>query len=151
MIKLLRTNSQNADFQTLILSLDQDLRDRNGEVQQAYDEYNKVENLDTVVIAYSDNVPAGCGCFKALEENGVTELKRMFVSADYRGKGISKAILTELENWSKDLGNSSMVLETGTRQIEAQQLYQRAGYELIPNYAQYADMEDSICMKKMIK
>lgn len=42
------------------------------------------------------------------------------------------------------------VLETGKRQADAVQLYERRGYKLIPNYGQYTGVENSVCFEKEI-
>jgi len=100
-----------------------------------------------VVIAYYNEKPIGCGCFKAFDDGSV-EIKRMYVSNEQRGKGIGAAILAELEKWAAELKMSSIVLETGNNQPEAVHLYGKMGYSVIPNYGQYSGMETSICMKK---
>jgi hypothetical protein len=56
--KLLRVNSDNKDFQGLIKMLDGELNARYGIIQAQYDQYNKTEDLDMVVIGYLDNIPA---------------------------------------------------------------------------------------------
>jgi hypothetical protein len=40
------------------------------------------------------------------------------------------------------------ILETGTKQIEAQNLYKKLGYTIIPNYGPYVNYTDSLCMQK---
>ena len=72
----------------------------------------------------------------------------MFVHLDYRGKGISKTVLNELEKWAQDNGFKKAILETGTKQFEAIGLYQKSGYKKIDNYGQYAGIETSVCMLK---
>ena len=67
-----------------------------------------------------------------------------------RGKGIASRILNELENWASELRYDKCILETGKRQPEAISLYQRNGYKLIPNYGQYAGVENSVCFEKQI-
>jgi GNAT superfamily N-acetyltransferase len=74
----------------------------------------------------------------------------MFVRAENRGQRIAAQILTELETWARELNFEDCVLETGFKQPEAIALYKRSGYEVIPNYGQYADVRNSICMKKKI-
>ncbi|MEO6589269.1 MAG: GNAT family N-acetyltransferase, partial [Pyrinomonadaceae bacterium] len=59
-------------------------------------------------------------------------------------------ILAELENWAKELNFSECILETGLKQPEAIRLYQKSGYETILNYGQYAGVENSVCMKKVL-
>jgi putative acetyltransferase len=146
-MKLTRTNSNNPDFKKLVSDLDEDLRSRYAELQNTYDRYNKVPDLQTVVIAYEHDIPVGCGCFKAFTENAA-EIKRMFVTPLKRGTGIASFILKELENWAKELGYTEVVLETGNKQHEAIRFYQREGYTVTGNYGQYIGMETSICMKR---
>jgi len=148
-IKLKRTDSSNADFRLLIKELDADLRERNGDVMDVYDGHNVIEQIETVVIAYIDDRPAGCGCFKHYNDDSV-EIKRMYVRPDSRGKGISRRILNELEAWAKSLGFVYVVLETGSKQQEALGLYKRAGYTNIPSYPPYIGLPDSICFKKSL-
>lgn len=144
-----RTTSLNADFINLIARLDKDLLYRYDSAQKNYDEHNKIELIDTVLIIYDNERPIGCGCFKRFD-NDSAEIKRMFIESDYRGKGISKIILKELENWANGLGYSKLVLETGIKQPEAIGLYQNYGFKRIDNYGQYADMPNSVCFEKIL-
>lgn len=147
MIEISRTNSNNKDFKFLTSLLDDELRGRYGEIQNYYDNYNIIEANDNVVVVYLDKTPAACGCFKEFEPE-TAEIKRMFVQRDYRGKGISKIVLNELEKWAQKSGYKKAVLETGTKQIEAVGLYQKSGYKIIDNYGQYTGVETSVCMLK---
>lgn len=72
----------------------------------------------------------------------------MFVSPEFRGKGIAYEILKELESWATEISYSEYILETGKKMLEAIKLYERAGYSRIPNYGQYENIESSVCMKK---
>lgn len=40
------------------------------------------------------------------------------------------------------------ILETGKKQPEAIGLHQKNGYKIIPNYGQYAEIENSLCFEK---
>ena len=142
-----RADSNNKDFYGLVAKLDEDLTRRYGTEQLEYDRYNKIKDIDTIVLAYINDEPVGCGCFKTFDNNSV-EVKRMFVETTLQGKGIGKAILKELEKWAAEIGYHSMVLETGTRQPEAIHLYQKLGYRIIPNFNPYIGNELSVCMKK---
>ncbi len=143
-----RTDSSDKDFHILVDKLNNDLLDRYGELQVFYNQFNKIDNIPNVVIAYIENEPVGCGCFKRFDDSSV-EVKRMFVAREQRGKNIGTAILNELEKWAKELGNDSVVLEMGNQQPEAAILYKKQGFTIIPNYGQYIGMEEtSICMKK---
>jgi putative acetyltransferase len=76
------------------------------------------------------------------------EVKRMYVLPGKRGRGIAFTILSQLEDWSKELGTTTLVLETGKKQREAIALYKKSGYNIIPSYGKYKNMENSICFKK---
>ena len=148
---LKRTHNGEKDFQCLVEKLNKYLLQQYGELQVFYNQFNKIDNIPNVVIAYVDEKPAGCGCFKRFTESSV-EVKRMFVVEEYRGNGIGAAILDELEKWAAELGNKTVVLEMGNKQPEAAVLYKKQGFTVIPNYGQYIGMEEtSICMKKELR
>ena len=149
MIKIIRTDSGNTDFSSLVILLDQDLQVRDGAEHSFYAQFNKIDKINHVVVAYKNQEAVGCGAFKAFSAEE-TEIKRMFVKPEYRGQGIARNILTALETWAKELHFSACILETGKKQPEAISLYQKAGYSLIPNYGQYENVENSVCMKKNI-
>lgn len=149
MTNLVRTNSDNSDFRELVALLDADLAIRDGDEHSFYAQFNKVDKIRHVVVAYEDDEAVGCGAVKEYAE-GVAEIKRMFVRPENRGRGIAGQILTELETWAKELNYSEFILETGIKQPEAIRLYQKGGYEKIPSYGQYLNVENSVCMKKSI-
>lgn len=144
---LKRTNNNDPDFKSLVVLLDHDLDKINGDLMLVYSEHNLLDFIETVVVAYIDGVPAGCGCFKNFDGNTV-EVKRMFVTENQRCKGIASAILKELELWAKEIGYTYIILETGKKHLEAIRLYERFGYVVTGNYEPYTDMEESVCMKK---
>jgi GNAT superfamily N-acetyltransferase len=72
----------------------------------------------------------------------------MFVRPGFRGQGIAGSILRELEAWARELELESLILETGKAQPEAIRLYTKSGYEIIPNYGQYENVANSVCMQK---
>lgn len=147
MISLKRTTCDNGDFDYLVQQLDKDLWARYPAEQHIYNGFNKITGIDTVVIAYHEGVPVGCGCFKPFGAGGV-EIKRMFVQPLLRGKGVAFSILEELERWAAELGYAYTVLETGTGQPEAISLYKKSGYRLIENYPPYIGMPSSVCFRK---
>ena len=149
MAKLIRTDSSDTDFQELVKLLDADLRIRDGEDHAFYSQFNKIDSLKHALVAYINNKPVACGAFKPFTDSSV-EIKRMFVHHDYRGQGIAQEVLTELEKWAAELGITNCVLETGQKQPEAIQLYLKSGYVRIPNYGQYANVENSVCMQKLL-
>lgn len=144
-----RTTFDNADFKTLVALLDKDLSIRDGEEHAFYAQFNKVQNIQHVIVCYRDDKPIGCGAFREYAHQKV-EIKRMFVLPAYRGHGIAFNILKELELWALELSNTACVLETGKKQPEAISLYKKAGYDFIESYGQYKNVENSVCMMKSI-
>lgn len=148
--ELLRTTSEHTDFRKMVNALDADLMIRNGETQNLYHQYNKIDHINHAVVVYAENKPIGCGCFKRFD-NETVEMKRMFILPVMRGRQLAAALLQELEKWALEEGFNKAVLETGIRQVEAIRLYSVAGYSLTENYGQYIGMEDSICYRKELK
>lgn len=148
-IKLIRTDSENPDFRELVVFLDQELHERDGEEHLFYAQFNKLDRIHHVVVAYQNDKPSGCGAIKEYTKD-VAEIKRMFVQPEARRQGIAGTVLSELEQWAKELGFSSCILETGKKQPEAISLYQKMGYRTIPNYGQYSGVENSVCKEKQL-
>ena len=77
--------------------------------------------------------PIGCGGLKRLAE-GTCEIKRMYLAPTARGHGLSRLILSALEDRARELGYRVARLDTGDRQPSARRLYEGAGYRRIPDY-----------------
>ena len=149
-ITLTRTTSSNPDFQKLVRMLDAELKEYNGEDNTFYAQFNMIEKLHNVVVAYIDEKPVGCGAFKEYSP-GTAEVKRMYVNNDTRGKGIGKKILDEIESWAEELNYKNVIMETGKFLTSAVTLYSNSGYEIIPNYEPYTKAERSVCFRKKIR
>lgn len=148
-MQIIRTNSDHPDFRTLVTLLDQDLAVRDGEDHAFYQQFNQVDKIKHVVLAFQENQAVGCGAIRAYA-TGVMEVKRMFVLPEYRGKGVAGAVLSALETWASELGYTRCILETGHMQPEAIRLYLKSGYAIMLNYGQYEGIENSICMEKVL-
>ena len=146
MIKIVKTNSQNLEFKILVQLLNSDLATRDGEAHPL-SQFNTITNLNHVILAYKEGKAVGCGAISKYDSNSM-EIKRMFVSPEVRGQRIGEKILSELENWSRELGSTRCILFTGSRQPEANKLYQRNGYSQIQNYGKLIDIPDSLCFSK---
>jgi len=147
MITLIRTNSDDKDFIFLVRLLDEELAIVDGDENVFYSQFNKIDSIKYVVMAYENGVAMGCGAIKEYAQ-GIMELKRMFVLPDGRNKGLASKVLRELEIWAEELGSVKCILETGKRQVEAVSLYRKNRYSPIPNYGQYAGVENSLCFEK---
>ena len=95
-------------------------------------------------------VPVGCGGFARVEE-GLGELRTMFVDPAWRRQGIGRALLRELEERAWASGYGTARLHTGLRQPEAIALYRSVGYRDIPRYPPHVDDELAVCMAKELR
>jgi putative acetyltransferase len=150
MLRFTRTNSVNEDFIRLVQLLDADLAERDGSDHAFYAQFNKIALIQHALVAYENDEPVGCGAFKKFD-TASAEIKRMYVLPVHRNKGIAAALLQQLEQWAKEEGYQSTVLETGMKQPEAIHLYEKSGYSRITNYGQYAGVYNSVCMKKELQ
>ena len=150
MLTLSRTHSGNQDFVSLVKLLDADLAVKDGEDHAFYSQYNKLDQIKYVIVAYTGTLAVGCGAIKQFTSDTV-EIKRMFVLPEKRGQGIAQSVLQELELWAGELGFEKCILETGKRQPDAIALYKKSGYHQIANYGQYAGVEYSVCFGKKIQ
>jgi len=149
MQKIIRTNAENEDFRKLVAQLDHYLAIIDGNEHDFYHQYNKIENLNQVIVIYENDVAVSCGAIKEIEADSV-EVKRMFTHPDHRGKGLARQVLSELEKWAAELGYKKCVLETGKRMQDAIALYSNNNYQVIPNYGQYIGIENSVCFQKVL-
>ena len=150
MMKIIRTDSNNQDFGQLVKYLDADLTERDGTSHSFYAQFNKIDKIKYVVVAYENDKPVGCGAIKEYAPSTM-EIKRMYTSPECRGKGIATKVLAELEIWATELSYKKCILETGKKQPEAIGLYKKNGYKVIQNYGQYVGIENSLCFEKKIK
>jgi GNAT superfamily N-acetyltransferase len=150
-MRFVYTNGENADFAALCEKLDVFLDEAAGgaEKRTQYVQYNLRDKIHDVVVMYDGDIPIGCAAFKQYDSS-TAEIKRVFITESYRGKGYSKTLLAVLEEKAKNKGFTKLILETGEVLTAAKGLYRSIGYKIIPNYGQYADMPTSICMEKII-
>ena len=94
-------------------------------------------------------MPVGSASFKKYDDE-CAEVKRVFVKQEYRGRGISNILMKMLEERAREKGFKYFILESGEPLVSAMALYRKSGYKVIPNYGQYVDMEESVCMKKKL-
>ncbi|MDE5580100.1 MAG: GNAT family N-acetyltransferase [Treponemataceae bacterium] len=148
-MQFIYTNGENPDFIELCRGLDDFLNELVGgeENRAEYVPYNRLSDIHDAIIAYDGEIPVGCAAFKKYDDE-FAEVKRVFIKQEFRGKGISRELMKRLENAAKEQGFRCLILESGEPLVAAMSLYRKIGYEVIPNYGQYKDMPDSVCMKK---
>ena len=81
----------------------------------------------------SDEIAVGCGGLKRINDT-TGEIKRMWVHPDWRGLGLGRRLLAELEAAAERMGYARVVLDTNETLTEAIALYDRAGYYSIERY-----------------
>jgi DNA-binding MarR family transcriptional regulator/GNAT superfamily N-acetyltransferase len=85
------------------------------------------------VIAREDQAPVGCGALKALDD-GVGEIKRVWVSSAVRGLGVASRIMDSLEEAAGAMGFTTLRLDTNKALTEAHAMYRNRGYVEIEPY-----------------
>ncbi len=149
MLNLIRTDSKNADFLKLIKELDETLKLTDGDDHAFYNQFNSLDRIKNVIVAYESGIAVGCGAFRKYGPKSV-EIKRMYTRPLYRKRGYASLILEALENWGLELGYTKCILETGIFQPPAIALYKRRNYDIIPNYGQYSGVGGSMCFIKYL-
>ncbi len=110
------------------------------------------------LVAYDGDVPVAMGGWRLHVEarsgrvpgERAAEIKRMYVVAGARGRGLARRVLAELERTAAAAGCDLMVLETGQAQPEAIALYRSAGYTDIPPFGHYTDSDQSVHLAKAL-
>ncbi|MBU7598470.1 GNAT family N-acetyltransferase [Streptomyces sp. P38-E01] len=111
------------------------------------------------LLALDDGLPVATGAWRSCEsadeeeyEDGDAEIKRMYVIPAARGRGLARRILAMLEDDARAAGRRRMVLETGTAQPEAIELYRSSAYVPAPRkFGVYRFEEDSRCYVKDLR
>ena len=86
---------------------------------------------------YEGKIAGGVGLRKL--EEGICEMKRLYVYDDFQGKGIGKLLCNEIISISKSLGYSKMRLDTVSKLKSANKLYDKIGFKEIPKYRKNPD------------
>jgi putative acetyltransferase len=102
------------------------------------------------VVAWFNDEAVGCGALRPMDDDTIAEVKRMYVRPAARGNGISRKILSKLEELAVEYNYAVLQLETGNLQIEAIALYDSSGYTRIDCYEPYVDNPHSICYEKRL-
>ncbi len=85
------------------------------------------------MLALTDTLIAGSVGLRCLEE-GVCEVRRLFVRPQARGHGVGRALMATLIDEARTAGYSAIRLETLEAMREAQMLYHSLGFVQIAPY-----------------
>jgi GNAT superfamily N-acetyltransferase len=150
-------NVENADVHSdearrLIARLSRELAARYGDEDDGSGDFRPEDVLvarSGFVIARVGGEAVACGAYRPLAE-GVAEIKRMYVEPAFRGRGLGRLVLAELEARARRDGYALVRLDTGTEQPEAMKLYETAGYHRIPNYGHFKNDPRTVCFEKAL-
>ena len=110
------------------------------------------------VVGYLDGVPVAMGGWRRLGDRpglpspDCAEIKRMYVTPTARRRGLSHAVLVELETTARAAGVDWLVLETGQPQKSAIELYRSFGYTEVDGtpYGHYVNELDAVHLGKSL-
>jgi ribosomal protein S18 acetylase RimI-like enzyme len=97
----------------------------------ALDDYSPPAGVFLVAQILGEAV--GCGALRVFSP-GIGEIKRMWVSRQFRGRGVARALLTALERAARERNLRAVRLDTHSSLAEALQLYRTSGYREIPRF-----------------
>ena len=146
-MKIIRTNSENADFKKLADKLNIDQLSRSEKQHTLYDEKDLNIRNNYSLVLYVEDEPLGFGYLKANDDKSV-EIRYVYVHPNGRGKGYAIKILRELEVWAKEQGFTSAMLETHADQDDANIFYKRQGYLQPVMEGEDNSYDKTICMVK---
>jgi GrpB-like predicted nucleotidyltransferase (UPF0157 family)/GNAT superfamily N-acetyltransferase len=86
-----------------------------------------------LLLARGDGEPAGLGGIRFLDAEAA-EVKSMYVSPAFRGHGLARAILAELERIARERGCRRLRLDTSDYLTAAIALYRAAGFHEVSSY-----------------
>lgn len=86
-----------------------------------------------ILLARLNGIPVGCVMLRGLDE-GVCEMKRLFVSPQARGHRLGRRLCERLMDVAAERGYSIMRLDTGVHHHEAIQLYTNLGFHMRDAY-----------------
>lgn len=86
-----------------------------------------------IILAYHNGKAAGCVAVRKLDEH-ICEMKRLYVSPMFRGKGVGRYLVEAILKQARLLGYARMRLDTIPGMQSAQMLYESMGFSEIPAY-----------------
>jgi GNAT superfamily N-acetyltransferase len=111
------------------------------------------EQMVATVGAFDGERIVGHAALRPVEVDGedALEVKRVIVLPEYRGLGISKRLMAQLEIIASERGVRRLLLQTGDQQPEAVSLYETIGYEPIPRFGLYEPVPFFLCYAKVLE
>lgn len=86
-----------------------------------------VQKGGKVWVVEDSNYIVGFGCFR-LVDSKTAEIKRVRINSRYRGKGLGKAIIEQIENCCRNSDIEKILVDTDDRFEAAKSMYTNMGY-----------------------
>ncbi|WP_430966655.1 GNAT family N-acetyltransferase [Spongiimicrobium sp. 2-473A-2-J] len=129
------------------LGIDLTFQNFEDELQDIARQYSEPEG--SLVIAYSNKKqPIGCFGIRKLDE-GICELKRMYIHPEFRGQGIGNLLMKESIRAGNKLGYTKIRLDTLSTMRPAIGLYKSYGFYEIEPY-RYNPMEGAMYFERAL-
>ena len=104
--------------------------------------------VGALLLVLVDDKAAGCAALRKIEE-GICEMKRLYVRDAFRGLGIGKLLISTILGKAREQGYLFMRLDTLPSMKDAQRLYRKFGFYEIKPYV-YNPIEGTIFMEKKL-
>ena len=146
----------DADVARLVAEVQQEYVQRYGGPDSAAVDPREFEPPEGLfLVGLLAGVPVATGGWRRLDAPGYdpasdAEIKRMYVSARARRRGLARLMLAELERSAALAGLERLVLNTGPQQPEAVALYTGAGYDVVPGFGYYVRYPDALFYGKKL-
>jgi GNAT superfamily N-acetyltransferase len=101
------------------------------------------------LVGLLDGMPVATGGWRRMSATRA-EIKRMYVMAHARRRGLARVMLAELERSAATAGITDLLLNTGPAQPEAIALYEQTGYAPVAGFGHYAEHPTALFFGKAL-
>ena len=100
--------------------------------------------------SHTDDI-VGCVALVPLDTTDSAEVKGLFVDPNERGRGVGRALMVALEATAIEAGYATLLLETGSDEIEALALYASIGWQPVEPFGGYVEDPHSVFLGKALE
>ena len=144
------TDEKDERFIELVKELDNEYFQIHGDIVNKYKDYNELKDPHLVLLVLNWDRPIACASFRLFDKDTI-EIKRVYVKKRYRRKGIAYKLVKQLEKLAIEENFKYSIIETGSNNTAAIELYKKLDYEIVDNFGFFEGDDMCICMKKEFK